>query len=250
MEPLYSAEFYRSQADGSAESARRILPIVFELLSPRSVVDVGCGIGTWLAVSGELGIENFLGIDGEYAKEMLRIEASRFRAADLTSPLPQGGRFDLAICMEVAEHLPESRAESLVRDLTRLAPAVLFSAAIPGQGGTNHINEQWQDYWIELFRHQGYSAHDCIRPVVWNDPRVEYWYAQNAFLFLSAEARSRCPSLTEIRPDQLISVAHPRAFTGAVGFMRYLQNIGITGWLSDGPSAFMRTFRRRVRRRR
>jgi hypothetical protein len=93
------------------------------------------------------------------------------------------GRFDLAVCLEVAEHLPASSAEAFVKFLTGLAPVVLFSAAIPGQGGTNHINEQFLSYWVKLFSQSGYHPLDVIRPIIWNDERVPFWYRQNIILF-------------------------------------------------------------------
>ena len=92
--------------------------------------------------------------------------------------------FDLAISMEVAEHLPERCAEPFVESLTRLADVVLFSAAVPFQGGIGHVNEQWGSYWVALFRNRGYTAVDIIRKRIWNDDQIPYWYRQNTLLFV------------------------------------------------------------------
>jgi hypothetical protein len=118
------------------------------------------------------------------------------------------GRYDLAVCLEVAEHLPESSAADLVRALTAFAPVVLFSAAVPGQGGVGHINEQWPAYWKGLFEQHGFYRRDPIRPRIWTNERVHWWYRQNIFLFASrqkveesralADTEDKLPSTSEL----------------------------------------------------
>ena len=146
----YNRGFYMGQSAGSLESARQIVPIVLHLIRPKKVVDVGCGLGTWLSVFAEAGITDYLGVDGSYVPaDMLLIPRDRFLAHDLTQPLQLPDRYDLAVSLEVAEHLPASCAEAFVESLTNLAPVVFFSAAVPFQGGTTHVNEQWPEYgWI------------------------------------------------------------------------------------------------------
>jgi hypothetical protein len=85
-------------------------------------------------------------------------------------------KYDLAICLEVAEHLPVSSAGTLVDSITRASDLILFSAAIPLQTGTHHINEQWQDYWAALFDQRGFVASDIVRPAIWGRPDVRWWY--------------------------------------------------------------------------
>lgn len=174
MEPAspYGPSFYAGQSDGSLRSARAIAPIVTDLVKPRSVLDVGCGVGTWLAAFAELGVTDYLGVDGDYVdRTALRIPSERFVSMDLASPVSLGRRFDLAVCLEVAEHLPLSAAAGLVGFLTEAAPVVLFSAAVPGQGGTCHVNERWPPFWRLLFERRGYSRLDPIRPRVWRNER-------------------------------------------------------------------------------
>ncbi len=182
----YDASFYAKLEDAVRDSARQIVPIVVNLLRPRSVVDVGCGTGIWLAEFLAEGVPEYLGVDGDHVdRALLQINPANFLPADLTAPLAVAGRrFDLAMSLEVAEHLPQGCAESFVESLTRLAPVVMFSAAIPQQGGTNHINERWQSYWAGLFAARGYVAVDAIRPRVWNNPRVAWYYAQNTILYV------------------------------------------------------------------
>lgn len=162
---IYTPDFFAGQVGRSASSASVVVPMVLSLVSVKSVVDVGCGVAPWAAEFLANGVPEVLGVDGDYVNRLqLRIPAERFLAQDLTKPLTLDRRFDLAVCLEVAEHLPESRAAGLVADLTSLAPCVLFSAAVPGPTGTNHINSQFLPYWIELFREHEYDAIDPIRP--------------------------------------------------------------------------------------
>jgi hypothetical protein len=217
----YDSKFYRSQMDGSQRSARAIVPLVMELAPfVRSVVDIGCGTGGFLKVFEEHTIADFLGVDGDYVDtSLLRIRGDRFLAADLSRPLNLGRRFDLAMSLEVAEHLSESRARSFVEDLTRLSDVILFSAAIPGQGGTHHVNEQWQDYWAEEFGRLGYLPFDAIRPHIWTDQSVETWYAQNTILYANPAGVDRAPALTANRLRSLPSlrVVHPRTWIATPG---------------------------------
>ena len=192
----YSPSFYAQVAAGSASSANAIVPIVLDLVSPRSVVDVGCGLGAWLAAAIANGVDDALGIDGDYVDVgRLLIPRERFVPADLERPIVLGRRYDLVMSLEVAEHLPESAADAFVESLVRLGPAVLFSAAIPDQGGEHHVNEQWPQYWADRFAAHGYIALDCIRDRVWNNSHVEPWYAQNSFLYVSADRLASSPKL-------------------------------------------------------
>jgi SAM-dependent methyltransferase len=233
----YDSFFYQERSEGSSSSARKVVPHIVSLLKPRSVVDVGCGTGTWLAEFLQQGVTAVLGIDGAHVVEsQLRIPANTFMAWDLESPLELNQTFDLAISMEVAEHLSPGRASSFVRDLTGLAPVVVFSAAIPFQGGTNHINEQWVTYWNALFEGQGFQAVDCLRPQFWNDASVDFWYRQNMMLYSS----DRIQDLAHCERMKPLDVVHPELFCATVTqpTLRYL--------LKNVPGALARSFRRHV----
>jgi len=204
----YDERFYSQQADGSRRSASVILPLVFSLVGkPRHIVDFGCGVGAWLTAAQDLGVTDYLGIDGDYVTH-LEIPPERFMAADISNPVRLERRFDMALSMEVAEHIPPSAADAYVENVALLADVILFSAALPGQGGTRHFNEQWPEYWAGKFAAHGYSAYDCIRSRIWDDTSVEFWYRQNVLLFISDKAASAyagagSPSL---RP---LSLVHP-----------------------------------------
>ena len=210
---VYDEKFYAEQQADSLESARRIVPHVLKYVQPRSVVDLGCGVGTWLSVFREHGIEDLCGVDGSYVNdEMLHIPASLFLPHDLTQTLRLERTFDLALSLEVAEHLPRANASDFVEDLTRLAPVVLFSAAIPWQGGVHHVNEQWPDYWETLFAQRGFVLVDCLRSDIWSLPGIKPHYAQNAFFYVASTALPRFPALqaAQASPGQLPrALVHP-----------------------------------------
>jgi len=169
-------------------SAQVILQTVREALNPGSVVDVGCGTGAWLKVWSDYGVENILGIDGEWVRpDQLLIPRNRFRQMDLTAPSALDEKFDLVESLEVAEHLPAAAADAFVAFLCSLGNVVLFSAAIPCQGGTHHLNEQWPGYWAALFQLHGFVAIDAIRDRFWDNEDVDWWYAQNTLFFVQSE---------------------------------------------------------------
>jgi SAM-dependent methyltransferase len=162
-----------------------IVPFFLEKLRPRSVVDVGCGIGTFLNVFQRSGLTDVLGIDGKWVdRRKLMIPAGNFMEADLEKPIRLSRSFDLVICLEVAEHLAESSSEVIVDSLTGLGKIIAFSAATRKQGGQNHINEQEFVFWKKLFEARGFKVVDCLRPHFWNMENVQWWYKQNMFLIV------------------------------------------------------------------
>lgn len=267
----YDSKFFGGHREGAMSSARVVLPIVRSLVRFESVIDVGCGTGEWLsalieedesgqkrdrASAGPKGAgPEFLGLDGAWALEAgLSIPRERFEVTDLSKPPanpPERAdgsprRFDLAISLEVAEHLPEAAAVKFVSLLTECAPVVLFSAAIPGQGGTNHINEQWPDYWAELFAARGYGWADAVRPRVWADSRVRWWYAQNTLIFAERGALEVQPMLRPlIEPEgrKPLRLVHPECFDIARNKDR-----GFKGGLREAKRALKRMVLGRPRR--
>ena len=218
MTTAYTSEFFDSHREWSLHSAQQVVPLVVELVQPSSLVDVGCGDGTWLSVFTEQGVQDVIGVDGSYVDtNLLQIPSKHFVSHDLTMPLTPvvSRKFDLVVSLEVGEHLPADNAEGFVATLTSLGPIVLFSAAVPNQGGTQHLNEQWPDYWASLFRQHGYVAVDCIRRRIWKNQRVQWYYRQNILLFVKQEYQANSDTLRreiETRNEDMLSVVHPDAY--------------------------------------
>ena len=215
--PQYTEKFYLKRLDQKLiYSADRMLSVVLERLPPvHSVVDVGCGLGTWLL--SFLNLQNrqadILGIDGPWVDpDLLVIPQDRFLAVDLSLETPRIERkYDLAISLEVAEHLFPEKAEEFIRFLTDISDFVLFSAAIPFQGGTNHFNEQWQGYWADLFQQKGYVPIDLVRPWLWDDDKISFHYRQNTILY-SRKDRVKEINLPSLLDGQMLSLVHPEYY--------------------------------------
>lgn len=169
------------------ESAAPIASLLFEIINPHSVIDFGCGKGQFLKAFKNLGTTEVLGYDGPWAREhnACNLTDGEFISVDFERPdsIPNK-QADLAISFEVAEHLMPEKAHSFIAKLTQSADVIAFSAALPFQGGQNHVNEQPLEYWINLFIDQGFLPYDVIRPVIWNNESIEVWYRQNICLFI------------------------------------------------------------------
>lgn len=190
--------------------------MVLELFPTHSVVDIGCGVGSWLCVFAECGVAEIAGYDGSYVdRALLMIPPAQFNPIDLRHEFALPRRFDLAVSLEVAEHLPDTCAREFVRMLTSAARVVLFSAAIPGQGGIDHMNEQWQDYWRGLFASWDYHPVDCIRPVIRGHEDVEFWYQQNIIIYCSPEILRRRPDLAPVPEHVSLNLVHPALYQHA-----------------------------------
>ena len=209
----YGPTFFSAIAATANRSAEIKVPLIIELLSPRSVVDIGCGTGTWLSVFKAHNVNDIRGVDGHWVKdEMLQIPRSCFLAHDLTQSLNIERRFDLAVSLEVAEHLDKKHARNFISTLVKLSSVVVFSAAIPFQDGIHHVNEQWPDYWSRLFGEHEYVPIDCIREKIWNNEDVAWWYAQNILLFADKQRVLQDAKLHrafELTKVSQLSIIHP-----------------------------------------
>ena len=188
----YSALFFDYIEEGALRSARTIVPLVAEALHVRSVLDVGCGAGAWLVEYERLGAE-ILGIDREYVPpESLLVPIEKFRALDVTQPFDLGRRFDLVQCLEVAEHISPAASDILVSNLVSHSDFVLFSAAVPGQGGEHHVNERPPAFWRKLFLRSGYLVFDPFRARLMSSD-AEPWYALNTLLYVRESSVETLP---------------------------------------------------------
>jgi len=211
MTTTYTPSFYEQIRAGCVRSAEVIAPLVHKLLKPRTVVDVGCGEGWWAKHFAELGCE-VRGFDGNWPGTGYALGAEQFIAVDLaTDGIVQAGpAVDLVVSLEVAEHLPPTRAVWFIADLVSSKPrALLFSAAIPGQGGVGHVNEQWQSYWASLIEAHGYRVTGNLRRELWTDQRVEPWYRQNLLLAVREDVENKGALFNLFARPEPLDLVHP-----------------------------------------
>ncbi len=209
---LKKTRYKHDQRVHNTNDAEILVPHFISLTNPKSVVDVGCGLGTFLKVFKEHGVTNVVGIEGLWLdKNKTLLEPAEMVTANLEEPLRLEQRFDLAICLEVAEHLREDSSEEFVRSLTGLSDYIIFSAGIPYQGGQNHINEQWPSWWAERFEKEGYSFYDVIRPQIWNNDKLFWWYKQNIFLIINDKVAH------QYKKEEIMDIVHPDLFTFKAG---------------------------------
>lgn len=172
---LYGPDFFEGRTETVLMSAAVVVPLIVKYVRPSSVLDVGCGQGEWVGMFVGEGVDVVLGVDIAESPYVYR--------HDLTEPLDLGRMFDLVLCLETAEHLPESAADTLVDSCVRHSDTVVFSAAVPGQEGKGHINCQPHEYWHEKFAARGYDMWDPFRPLLAGNHRVSPWYRDNLFLY-------------------------------------------------------------------
>ena len=181
-------EAHLADYDRRRLNARKILNRFRDFAQPKSLIDVGCGAGQFLDVALNDFAMTVAGVDGEFETRFHHRDLEQYltridlNSADALAGLSALGRFDACVCVEVAEHLADSVADRLVQSLTALSDYVVFSAAIPGQGGAGHINERWGQYWIEKFKSQGFQVYDIFKPAILADPEIFWWFKQNLML--------------------------------------------------------------------
>lgn len=185
---LYRGGYFRMVDATSTRSAEAMATSIAEAFAPRRVIDYGCGTGSLLA---SLQAEGIAVAGTEYsalARSYCRAKGIEVIPLDLREPsaTPPLGTADVAVSLEVAEHLPETAASGFVRLLASTAPIVVFGAATPGQGGQGHVNEQPHAYWIGRFASLGMPFDDRLSlgfRDAWRLAGVDSWYADNAMVF-------------------------------------------------------------------
>jgi len=187
--PYDNAQYYLSSDESRFATAKGVLEEFFALYTPASVIDLGCGLGHWLSVcQNQFSINDIHGYDGNSVDpELFKIPAACYTQTDLSKPINLPERAELAISIEVAEHIPQASTPTFVSNLTRASDVVLFSAAAPYQGGVEHCNEQPPAYWAELFAKEGYLCFDILRDRLWDKEEVLDIHRQNMLIFTKEE---------------------------------------------------------------
>ena len=196
---LYSKKFYSSVDSRATDAADKVFEILKKYMHLRTLVDLGCGGGTWILRALDAGVDHVIGIDlsdsidliegNETSNSFLEngrmVLIRRDLVHDSVSPIPKA---DAVICLEVAEHLPSNISDQIVDLLCESSICVVFSAAQPGQGGTYHINEQPLDYWARKFAERGYIPFDIFRTILLGSSHIPRYYANNLLLFVKVDS--------------------------------------------------------------
>ena len=181
---------FSATRESAYSAAKRVVPHILRLFKspPATAVDLGGGLGGWCRAFMDQGITKAVRIDHpSIRRQDLQVSEDCFLPHDLDAGLEPVGRFDLAISIEFAEHVKPDRSEWVVDFLTRSADVVVFSAAIPRQGGLGHLNERWPWYWDARFKARGFAMFDYLRPLLMPDLAIPYWLRQNLRVFVKAE---------------------------------------------------------------
>ncbi|HBD93756.1 MAG: hypothetical protein A2015_12525 [Spirochaetes bacterium GWF1_31_7] len=209
----YTNELYEITDAKTQVSAQIIVPLIVDLFKPQSVLDAGCGHGIWLNEFRKHGIEDTLGID--FSDDAIISDDETIISGDWSVPVEINRQFDMVLSLEVGEHIPENRADMYIDNLTRLSDVIIFSAAIPGQGGPGHVNERWPFYWQKKFNEKGFKGYDVIREAIWENDTIHPWYRQNIIIFIKEDSKyiANLPEHTE----EIRSLVHPEIYSNKRG---------------------------------
>ena len=185
LEAIYNDAYFAAEEEWTQPTAKAVVDIILGHFSPKTLVDIGCGSAVYLKYFQAAGL-SVKGYEGSAAAiQRAFVDRSLIEQCDLTRPLSGAKSYDLAICFEVAEHLPAQAADQLVESISTLSNTILFSAAQPGQGGVDHINEQPWNYWADKFVAQGFaldeSTTETMRKAFGRQGSV-WWLEKNLFV--------------------------------------------------------------------
>ena len=248
----YEEEYYNDQDSWTRPAARAVMEVLFEHYKPESVVDLGCGSAICLdMLKNEFNVSQILGVDGDWIKEeQLLISKENFHRHNFEKPLKLDKRFDLAVSMEVAEHLHEPFAKGFIESLTGLSDVVVFSAAVPGQDGFNHYNEQWQSYWADIFAKFDYGAIDLFRDKLWQQENIRTDYKQNSMLYvhnkLLKDENSIWNKLSCNQEDIVFNRIHPDLFLRRLSLEGDLEIIGLKKVVTKLPKLIINALTKRL----
>jgi SAM-dependent methyltransferase len=226
------------------KSAEEILPFIINEFDPKSILDVGCGIGGWLSVARKLGVNDITGIDGWYVDtSKLYIPEDLFIKKDLTKAFDLKKEYDLLMCLEVAEHIDEQYADIFIASLVKHSKLILFSAAIPNQVGENHVNEQYPEYWQKKFQHHGFQYYDIMRSRFWENKNIHWWYKQNMFIVAHKDINLKFDICEKIH-----SYVHPQLYSERMALLKGLLGENLKANFTGAARLLKQTIIRKLKR--
>ncbi len=191
---IYSNNFFKNVDICALQSAEHFYDTFLNHFNINSILDVGCGRGAWLSVAKRNDVKTVFGIDGDYVDlNTLLISQNEFQKKNIELPFDLNKKFDLVQCLEVGEHINKDKSEILVKNIIKHGDFIIFSAAQPGQGGTNHINEQEILFWKKIFNDNGYLAFDFPRNIIKDKKNIMPWYRYNMILYVKKERLDLIP---------------------------------------------------------
>lgn len=184
---IYDKKFFDNTLKLEGPSAKAVVEILLKNFNIQSIIDIGCGSGIYLKEFLEKNIEA-IGYDGAQAALENSLVGDKIKIHDLCQPLKLNKKFDLCLCVEVAEHLPEKYADTLIKTLVNLSDLIVFTAATPGQGprSIGHINEQPHSYWIEKFKNYNFILEKELTEKIRKEMITEdvvWWITKNLMIF-------------------------------------------------------------------
>ena len=213
-------------------------------LNTKSIIDFGCGSGGWLGTAYKHYPDTeILGLDGEWVDiKSLLFPHEFFRATDLTQQINPDKKYDLAISLEVAEHIEEQYANVFIHNICSHSDIVLFSAAIPLMGGTHHVNEQWPSYWIKKFKDEGFEVMDCLRPLFWNNKKINACYKQDMMIYVNKNKYENIKNIfgEEGEAQHIYDIVHPDKYIEAKAVNKIINRAWLMKHLPEKLFAFIK----------
>ncbi len=191
MTKIYNDSFYVSVSSRAQIAARETLHILSKYCYPTRIADFGCGYGTWTNVASNIfpsaQVTGYDFLETIQIAEKINSINGTFIPFDFETNEMDYPEFDLSICLEVVEHISKECASRHIARMCKSSEVILFSGATPGQGGTGHINEQTQSYWVTEFEKNGFIPLDLIRPQIRANREIPSYYKNNILLFVKEE---------------------------------------------------------------
>jgi len=184
---IYNKRFYeKSIRVDRMPSYITIAEYLNNTYGPKSVIDYGCGCGWILYYLKKAGVERICGIEPSLAAMEVQTDSMIKEAVFqkyLHVPLEMPSiYFDMALCVEVAEHINEVFSNVFISNITSRTNFLVFSVATPGQGGVGHVNEHPWNYWFKNFQVVGFVEREKETVAIQQHlkkNRAKSWYSNN-----------------------------------------------------------------------